>query len=144
MSDPPAETNKSEHEPVGLHAVRPYLIVGDADAAIDFYRTVFDATELERHVTPAGGVGHAKIGIGETIVEIGEHPNVMGREVERLPAPPTGWSSAVRHRRRRHIRTGAGRGRVGRGTSDQLSGARVARVHDPFGLTWWLAATIAP
>ena len=64
----------SRYEPVGLEAVRPYLIVGDASAAIDFYTSVFGAERVERHDTPQGGVGHAKLRFGETIVEIGEHP----------------------------------------------------------------------
>src|SRR5689334_19527508 len=79
------ESAKSQYEGVGLWAVRPYLIVGDADRAIGFYRSVFGASELERHPTPAGGVGHAKLQIGESIVEIGEHPDADGRAAERLP-----------------------------------------------------------
>ena len=42
-----AQTPKSEWEPVGLRAVRPYLIVNDANEAIDFYRLVFEASELD-------------------------------------------------------------------------------------------------
>ena len=80
-----ADSPRSEHEGADLRAVRPYLIVGDADGAIEFYRRVFAATELERHTTPAGGVGHAKLRVGETIIEIGEHPDADGRVAERLP-----------------------------------------------------------
>jgi hypothetical protein len=109
-----AADQRSEYEGVGLRAVRPYLIVGDAHAAIDFYRRAFNATELELHPTPSGGVGHAKLRISETIVELGEHPDARDRVVEvpprvglrlyvadvdrtyagrSLPAPP-----AIRHR----------------------------------------------
>ena len=80
-----AQIPKSQYEPVGLRAVRPYLIVSNADEAIDFYRHVFEASELERHITPTGGVAHAKLQIGETIVEIGEHPDANGREPDHLP-----------------------------------------------------------
>lgn len=66
----------SEFEAVGLHTVRPYLVVGDASAAIGFYEQVFDAVELESYVTPSGGVGHAKFRIGDAIIEIGENPDV--------------------------------------------------------------------
>jgi PhnB protein len=79
------ENTTSHYEGVGLRDVRPYLVVGDADAAIDFYRRVFDAKELERHTTPTGGVGHAKLQIGETIIELGEHSDAAGRGAERLP-----------------------------------------------------------
>ena len=37
------ERPKSKYEGVGLRAVRPYLIVSDADRAIDFYQQVFEA-----------------------------------------------------------------------------------------------------
>src|SRR5262245_63026813 len=79
------EDTGSKYQSADLRAVRPYLIVNDANAAIEFYRRVFDAKELERHTTPSGGVGHAKLQLGETIIELGEHPDAAGRGAERLP-----------------------------------------------------------
>jgi PhnB protein len=134
------DSAKSEYEGVGLRAVRPYLIVGDADAAIGFYRRVFKATELERHETPAGGVGHAKLRIGETIVEIGEHPDAAGRAAEQLPR--VGLRLYVDDVDETYARAVAA-GAVGDEPSDRLPGSRVASVDDPFGITWWLAATTA-
>lgn len=126
----------SEYEPVGLHTVRPYLIVADANAAIDFYRRVFGATELERHTTPSGGVGHAKLGIGEAILEIGEHPAARDRAAE--PLPRVGlrhYVPDVDDTFARAIASGA----TGDAPTERLPGTRSATVHDPFGLTWWLA-----
>src|SRR5439155_25306409 len=80
-----SDSTRSLYEPVGLRAVRPYVIVGDADVAINFYVAAFDAEELERHETPPGGFGHAKVQIGESIVEIGEHPDAGHREPEAVP-----------------------------------------------------------
>ena len=134
-----AESPKSEYEGVGLRAVRPYLIVGDADAAIDFYRRVFEATELERHTTPAGGVGHAKLRVGETIIEIGEHPDARGRAADRLPR--VGLRLYVADVDQTYARALAA-GATGDAPSDRPQGSRAASVYDPFGLTWWLAATI--
>lgn len=86
---------KSHYESFDAPAVRPYLVVEDAAAAIAFYGRVFAAEEIERHATPSGGVGHAKLRLGE---------------------PP----------------------------SDRpQQGVRGATVHDPFGLTWWLAGRLA-
>jgi PhnB protein len=130
----------SEFEDSELRAVRPYLIVSDADAAIDFYRGVFDAQELERHSTPSGGVGHAKLRIGETIVELGEHPSARGRAAE--PVPPVGlrlYVVDVDATFARAIDAGA----KGDAPSQRLPGTRSATVYDPFGLTWWLATTVA-
>jgi PhnB protein len=62
------------------------VIVGDANAAIDFYAAAFGATELERHHTPGGGVGHAKLRIGDAIVEVGEHPDAAHRTAPAIPS----------------------------------------------------------
>ena len=133
------ESPKSEYEGVDLRAIRPYLIVGDAGAAIDFYRQVFQATELERHTTPAGGVGHAKLRVGETIIEIGEHPDAHGRAAERLPR--VGLRLYVADVDKTYARALAA-GATGDAPSDRPQGSRAASIYDPFGLTWWLAATI--
>lgn len=136
---PMAESLKSEYEGVGLRALRPYLIVGNADGAIDFYRRAFDATELERHTTSTGGVAHAKLRIGEAIIEIGEHPDAGGRGAERLPR--VGLRLYVADVDETYARALAA-GATGDAPSDRPQGSRAASVYDPFGLTWWLAATI--
>ena len=133
------ESPKSEYEGVGLRAVRPYLIVSNADGAIDFYRRVFQATELERHTTPTGGVAHAKLRVGETIIEISEHPDAGGRGAERLPR--VGLRLYVADVDETYARALAA-GAAGDAPSDRPQGSRAASVYDPFGLTWWLAATI--
>ena len=55
-----SSASQSEYEGVGLRAVRPY-------SSMDFYRRVFQATELERHTTPTGGAGHAPLRVGEDV-----------------------------------------------------------------------------
>jgi PhnB protein len=134
------EHPQSKYEGAALRAVRPYLIVSDAAAASDFYGRVFEATELERHTTPAGGIGHAKLRIGDTIIEMGEHPNANGRPTE--PIPRVGlrvYVADVDETYARAIRAGA----TGDAPSERPPGTRAASVYDPFGLTWWLAATVA-
>jgi PhnB protein len=137
-----AASAKSEYEGVGLRAVRPYLLVGRADEAIDFYRRVFDATELERHTTPTGGVGHAKLRVGETILEIGEHPDdAAGGTAEKLPR--IGLRLYVADVDETYARAVAA-GATGAPPSDRPhQGSRGADVYDPFGVTWWLAAPLA-
>ena len=132
---------RSEHEPVGLHTVRPYLIVGDANAAIEFYRAAFDALEIERHHTPRGGVGHAKLRIGDAILEIGEHPEATSRTAPAIPS--VGLRLYVTDIDRCHARALAAGG-TGDPPADRLPGTRSATVHDPFGLTWWLAQPGVP
>ena len=135
-----AEYPHSEYEGIGLRAVRPYLIVNNANDAIDFYRRIFGASELERHTTPTGGVAHAKLQIGETIIEIGEHPDASNRDVEHLPRVGLRlYFTDVDETYSRALAAGA----TGDAPSDRLQGSRAASVYDPFGLTWWLVATIS-
>jgi PhnB protein len=131
---------RSKYEGADLRAVRPYLIVSDANAAIDFYSRVFDAKELERHETPNGGVAHAKLQLGETIIELGEHPDAVGRGAERLPRVGLRFYVAdVDVTYTRAVSAGA----TGEAPSDRpQQGVRGATVYDPFGLTWWLAARL--
>jgi PhnB protein len=116
--------------------VRPYLIVGDARAAIEFYRSAFGAEELERHDTPAGAIGHAKLRIGDAIIEIGEHPDAAGRTAPAIPS--VGLRHYVTDVDEVHARALAAGG-TGDPPADRPPGTRSATVHDPHGLTWWLA-----
>jgi PhnB protein len=127
----------SEYERAGMHTVRPYLIVDDVAAAIDFYTRAFDAIELERHGTPTGGVGHAKLRIGDAIIEMGEHPSGGGRKAAALPAIGLRlYVADVDETFRRAIAAGA----TGEPPTDRPEQAsRAATVYDPSGMTWWLA-----
>jgi PhnB protein len=136
---PMTANQRSDYEEVGLRAVRPYLIVDDADAAIDFYQRAFDAIELERHHTPSGGIGHAKVRISDTIIELGEHPDASNRAHEQTPR--IGLRLYVTDTDRTYAAAIAA-GANGDPPSNRLPGTRSATVHDPFGLTWWLATTL--
>ena len=130
----------SLYESINLRGARPYLIVGDANAAIAFYIRAFNAKEIERHETPTGKVGHVKLQIGESIVELGEHPDAVGRAIERLPR--VGLRLYVGDVDGIYAQALAA-GARGEGPYERPPGTRAAAVFDPFGLTWWLAAKIA-
>jgi PhnB protein len=130
---------ESEFEGANLHTVRPYLIVGDASDAIAYYARVFDGEELERHTTPEGGVAHVKVRIGDTILEMGEHTSARGRQAP--PIPTIGlrlYVPDVDATYRRAMAAGA----TGTEPTERPPGTRSATIHDPFGLTWWLAARV--
>ncbi len=64
---------------VGL-TVQPHLTVHDAKAAIDFYVEAFGAVEQFRLVEPSGGVGHAEIKIGDSLLMMNdEYPDFGAR-----------------------------------------------------------------
>lgn len=71
---------------------------------------------------------------------MGEHPTAADRVAE--PIPRVGlrlYVADVDETYKRAIAAGA----TGDAPSERPAGTRAADVYDPFGLTWWLAATIA-
>lgn len=65
--------NKVAPVPKGFRTLTPYLTVGDAAAAIDFYKAAFDAREQAR-VTAEDGrrILHAELKIGNSILLIAD------------------------------------------------------------------------
>ena len=47
--------------PEGYHSVTPYLIMKDAEKAIEFYTKAFGAKEIGRITMAGGKIGHAEI-----------------------------------------------------------------------------------
>jgi uncharacterized glyoxalase superfamily protein PhnB len=64
MSDP--------HKPADYSTVSPYLIVSGASATIDFLSRVFGGTELRRFPAENGGVMHAEVRIGDSVIMLGD------------------------------------------------------------------------
>src|SRR6266540_2422126 len=64
--------------PDGYPQVTPYLAVDDANAAIDFYTTVFGARERMRMDAPGGKVGHAELQFGDSLVMLADEFPEMG------------------------------------------------------------------
>lgn len=54
------------------YAVVPHIMVDDAAAAIDFYQRAFGAREEFRIDGPGGGVLHAEITIGRSVLMLGD------------------------------------------------------------------------
>ncbi|MGH2386272.1 MAG: VOC family protein [Candidatus Limnocylindria bacterium] len=116
----------------------PYLIVDGAADAIEWYRDVFEATEVTRWKGAAGRVAHAELRIGDTSIFIGdEHPNM-----EEIFAPPRIGGTPVYL----DIETGdvavlfdravaAGATEIRAPTDPQMP-VRSAKVRDPFGHIW--------
>src|SRR5260370_3262155 len=58
--------------PEGMRRVTPYLHPLRAEPVIDFLKRAFGAEELAKYASPDGVVHHAKIRIGDSILEMGE------------------------------------------------------------------------
>ncbi|MEU6061552.1 VOC family protein [Streptomyces sp. NPDC047097] len=62
------------------YAVVPNIRVADAAAAIDFYQRAFGAREDVRVDAPGGGVLHAEISIGPSVLMLGDSDGEDGGE----------------------------------------------------------------
>jgi PhnB protein len=129
-------TNAVSPIPAGLRTVTPRLVVGDAAAAITFYRQAFGAKERgDRFLGPAGELIHAEIEIGDSVVMITEDavdgparsPEHLGGQVSCIMAlywenVDAAWDRAV-----------AAGAEVMYPLEDQFYGERGGRLRDPFG-----------
>lgn len=113
--------------------VSPYLISDDAQRVIDFIGDVFDGKVLRRYDAPAGGILHAEVRIGDSVVMLADsapewppirsHVHVYVADVDAVFE--------------RAVRVGAGEAQKParrEGDPDRRGG-----VVDPAGNTWWLA-----
>src|SRR5918998_2929146 len=75
--------------PEGYRRVTPYLIVDGAAAAIDFYTSVFGASERMRMDAPEGKIGHAELEIGDSVIMLAdEHPDMGARGPRSIGGTP--------------------------------------------------------
>src|SRR5260370_6928545 len=58
--------------PEGYHSISPALTCKDAARAIEFYKSVFGATEIMRMPGPDGKIMHAEVKIGDSIIFIND------------------------------------------------------------------------
>ncbi|MEU8076341.1 VOC family protein [Catellatospora citrea] len=66
------QTTRTEIPDRYRYAVIPHIMVDDAAAAIDFYERAFGAHEDIRIDAPGGGILHAEITIGRSVLMLGD------------------------------------------------------------------------
>jgi PhnB protein len=119
-------------------SVTPRLLVGDGVAAIEFYKSAFDAEEHgERYTDPDGHLIHAEIRIGNAIVALSDDdedsPEHLGGRVTAIME--TQWPD-VDAVWQRTVSAGA---EIIFPLADQFYGQRSGRLRDPFGQQWILS-----
>ncbi|HMG36300.1 MAG TPA: VOC family protein [Blastocatellia bacterium] len=145
---PETESSKPERNTMSSKAVRgpvtPGVVVHlrcrNAEAAIDFYKEVFGATEIMRLQEPGGRIGHAELAIANTMVMLAdEYPeyNIFGPET-------LGGSSVNLHLYVDDVDTVAARAvaagaKLLRPVADQFYGYRAGTIADPFGHEWTIS-----
>ena len=123
---------------MSIRGVTPYLIVDGAATAIDWYREVFGAEEVERMIGGAGRIAHAELRIGGASVFIGdEHPHyesIIGpRKVGGTPVYLDVETDDVAGLHDRAVAAGATSVRA---PTDPSMSVQSAKVRDPFGHIW--------
>jgi PhnB protein len=133
-------TSKANPIPEGYHTATPYLIVGDAAAAIDFYKAAFGATELMRMEAPGGKVGHAEIKVGNSPIMLADEVPDMGylspQSLGGTPVSIVLYVEDVDETAGRAVAAGA---KVIKPVADQFYGDRSGTFADPFGHHWHIA-----
>ena len=128
--------------PEGYNSVTPYLVVDDAERAIEFYRDAFGAEEKFR--LPMGDkIGHAEIKIGDSFVMLADEMPEMGHLGPNSRGGPTSsivlYVEDVDTSFRKAVEAGA---KEQRPVKDEFWGDRMGTLTDPFGHQWSLATHV--
>lgn len=129
--------------PEGYPQVSPYLHIDGASAAIEFYCSVFGATERMRMPGPDGKLGHAELQFGDSLIMLADEMPEMGilspKAVGGTPVSISVYVENVDEIFDRAVQSGA---RVLRPVEDQFYGDRLGSFEDPFGHRWHVATHV--
>ena len=124
--------------PEGVPNLMPYFNPHGAPKMIEFLKQAFGSEEVAVYQSPDGIVHHAKIRIGDSIVEMGEAHGQW------QPVPMT-FMLYVDDCDAWYARAMKAEGAVSMGEpADQPYAGRVGTVKDPFDNVWYISTHIAP
>ena len=123
--------------------VMPYLYIDGAQAAIDFYASLLGAELRMSMPGPDGKVGHAELGIGDSVIMLADEFPDMGvlgpKAVGGSPVTIHVYVEDVDATFEKALSEGA---TVRRPVEDKFYGDRGGEFEDPFGHRWSLASHI--
>jgi PhnB protein len=129
--------------PDGYHSVTPYLVIKGAAEALEFYKSVFGATELMRFDGPNGTLAHAEIKIGNSPLMISdEWPDMGFRGPKSIGGSPVGIMIYVEDADAMFAKAVAAGGTVTKPLQDQFYGDRSGSITDPWGHMWTIATHV--
>lgn len=117
--------------------LKPRLVVAGAAEAIDYYRSVFGARELERHEDPEGKIVHAELTIEGSILTLKDEDGV-DLAPGTLGGTPVLLMLAVDDVDGLGERMVTAGGEVVYAIADYEDG-RGGRIRDPFGHAWMIS-----
>jgi PhnB protein len=116
-----------------------YISVSNAAAAIDFYASIFGATERMRLTERGGRIGHAELRFGDSVLMLADEYPELGF----VGPPKLGGTPVSLHLRVDDVDAVTERAQqagatIERPPEDQFYGARSATLIDPFGHRWMI------
>ncbi len=121
----------------GFTSVTPYLVIRRSVELMDFIKDVFDASETFRQPGPSGGIMHAEVRIGNSMLMLGGSPDMP------YPETPAALHCYVENVDRVYRRALAAGATSLNEPTDHDYGERGASVKDAFGNHWYLATPLA-
>ena len=129
--------------PEGYHSLTPYLIVAGAARAIEFYKSVFGATERMRLGGPDGKIGHAELEIGDSLIMLAdEHPEMGALAPPTVGGTPVGLHVYVADVDAVAAKAVAAGATLKRPVENQFYGDRLGSLIDPFGHLWHISTHV--
>ena len=126
--------------PDGYNTVTPYLILGGASDAIEFYKNALGASEVMRLGDPSGRVHHAEIKIGDSRIMLAdEHSDIQALSPKTIGGSPVSMHVYVEDVDAAVERAVIAGAKLIRPVEAQFYGDRVGGIEDPFGYRWFIA-----
>lgn len=126
--------------PEGCHTVTPYLVIKDAEKALEFYKKAFAAKEILRMPGPDGKIMHGEMQIGDSRVMFAEeNPQWGSQGPQTLGGSPVTiflYVPDVDATFKQAVAAGA---KEAMPVADMFWGDRYGKLVDPFGHKWDVA-----
>jgi PhnB protein len=129
--------------PEGYHSISPSLTCKNAARAIEFYKSVFGATEIMRMPGPGGIIMHAEIRIGDSVVFINDEIPGMASAPGGASLNPVSlflYTEDVDVVFKRAVTADC---KVTMPLANMFWGDRYGKFDDPFGHSWGVATHVA-
>jgi PhnB protein len=129
--------------PDGYHTLSTYLAVDDAAEAIEYYKRAFGAQERVRMEAPDDRIGHAELGVGDSVIMLSDPvPQASTRPPRELGGTSASifmYVEDVDAVVKQAVDAGA---TLTMEVADQFWGDRFGTVTDPFGHVWSIATHV--
>ena len=129
--------------PKDYHSITPYLIVHNANAAIEFYTKVFGAKVVMRMEKPGGKIGHAELRIGDAKIMVADEcPEMDSYGPKRYKGSPVGIHLYIKDVDSIVQKARDAGAKVIRAVDNMFYGDRTGTLEDPFGHKWSVSTHI--